>query len=94
MSTPKIDTSAVLALTTERAPLWTRYPSQARRANSETEMQISAAGGETYEVCLSSANGERDFLGTIETPAMDEDDVIDAAREEYGYADLPARIVI
>ena len=30
MSTPKIDTSAVLALTTERAPLWLRYPTQAQ----------------------------------------------------------------
>ena len=29
MSTPKIDTSAVLALTAERAPLWLRYPTQA-----------------------------------------------------------------
>ena len=29
MSTPKIDTSAVMALATERAPLWLRYPTQA-----------------------------------------------------------------
>ena len=57
------------------------------------EMQISAAGGETYEVHCALADGEREFLGTIETPATDEDEVIDAAREEYGHAELPARVV-
>lgn len=57
-----------------------------------TQIDILANGGTTYQVSLVDGS-ESEYLGSIEHEAADDDEIIEAAREQFGLDEsVPASV--